>query len=130
MLKSVTWLDALAKTNELRDIDYCLLVDSNSELSLNNYCFSRSILNRICKIWKTNAIKPTSWCALEHVRLIYIHFVLHKLLIDCMYIHWIASKHFQTISSQFVPSCHKAIVSVGLFYRSIITWSAWSYILS
>ena len=39
----------------------CLSVHSNSELSHNNYCYnSRSILSRICEIWKINYIKPTS----------------------------------------------------------------------
>ena len=61
---------------------------------------------------------------LEQLHLIDMHFVLHKQLIDCMYIIWITSKHFQTTSSQSVPSCHKSIVSVRLFSRSIITWSA------
>ena len=43
----------------------CLSVYSNSESSQNNYCYSRSILSRVCKIWKTNDIKPTSWCAFQ-----------------------------------------------------------------
>ena len=62
--------------------------------------------------------------ALEHLYIIDMHFVLHKQLIGCMYKTVIASKHLQTTSSQPVPSCHKSIVSVGLFSRSIITWSA------
>ena len=59
--------------------------------------------------------------ALDHLHLIDMHFVLHKQLISCMRITAIDSKHFQTTSSQSVPSCHKSIVSVGLFSRSIIT---------
>ena len=62
--------------------------------------------------------------ALDHVYLIDMHFVLHKQLIGCMYTTGIASKHFQTTSSQTVPSCHKSIVLFGLFYRYIITRSA------
>ena len=62
--------------------------------------------------------------ALEHLHLIDMHFVLHKQLIGCIHSTGIASKHFQTTSSQYVPSCNKSIVSVGLFSRSIITWSA------
>ena len=62
--------------------------------------------------------------ALEHLHLIDMHFVLHKQLIGCMHTTGIASKHFQTTSSQSVPSCHKSIVSVGLFSKSVITWSA------
>ena len=45
----------------------------------------------------------------------------HKQLIGCMHTTKIASKHFQTTYSQSVPSCHKSIVSVGLFSGSIIT---------
>ena len=60
--------------------------------------------------------------ALEHLYIIDMHFVLHKQLIGCMHGTKIASKHFETTSSQY--SCHKSIVSVGLFSRSIITWSA------
>ena len=63
--------------------------------------------------------------ALEHLKLIGMHFVLHKQLTGCMHTTTvIASKHFQTTSSQSIPSCHKSIVSVSLFSRSIITWSA------
>ena len=62
--------------------------------------------------------------ALKHLHLIDMHFVLHKQLIGCMHTSMIASKQFQTTSSQSVPSCHKSIVSDGLFSRSIITWSA------
>ena len=62
--------------------------------------------------------------ALEHLHLIDMHFVLYKQLTGCMHITVIASKHFQTISSQVVPSCHNSIVSVSLFSRSIITWAA------
>ena len=62
--------------------------------------------------------------ALEHLHLIDMHFVLHKQLICCMYTTEIVSMHLQTISSQSVPSWLKSIVSVGLFSRSIITWSA------
>ena len=61
--------------------------------------------------------------ALEHLHHIDIHFVLHKQLTGCMHTTVIASKHFQTTSSQYVPSCHKSIVSVSLFSRSIVTWS-------
>ena len=62
--------------------------------------------------------------ALEHLHLIDMHFVLHNQLFDCMHTTGIASKHFQTTSSQNVPSCHKSTVSVVLFSRAIITWSA------
>ena len=62
--------------------------------------------------------------ALEHLHLTDMHFVLHKQLTGCMHTIWIASKHFQITSSQSVPSCHKSLVSVSLFSRSIITWSA------
>ena len=61
---------------------------------------------------------------LEHLHLIDMHFVLHKQLTGCMHTIVIASKHFQTTSSQSVPSCHKSIVSVSLFSRFIITWSS------
>ena len=57
--------------------------------------------------------------ALEHLHLIDMHFVLHRQLIGCMHTSCttgIASKHFLTTSSQSVPSCHKLIVSVGLFF--------------
>ena len=62
--------------------------------------------------------------ALEHLHLIDMHFVLHKKLTGCMHTTMIASKHFKTTFSQSVPSCHKSIVPVKLFSRSIITWSA------
>ena len=69
--------------------------------------------------------------ALEHLHLIDMHFVLHKQLNDCMHAIGIASKHFQTLSSQYVPnSCHKSIVSVGLFSKTIITWFVLSHILA
>ena len=58
--------------------------------------------------------------ALEHLYLIDMHFILHKQLTGCMHTPVIASKHFQTISSQYVPSCHMSIVSVSLFSRSIL----------
>ena len=61
--------------------------------------------------------------ALEHLHLLDMHIVLHKQLTGCMHTNVIASKHFQTTSSQSVPSCHKSIVSVSLFSRSTITWS-------
>ena len=56
--------------------------------------------------------------ALEHLHLIDMHFILHTQLIGCMHTSCttgIASKHFQTTSSKYVPSCNKSIVSVGLF---------------
>ena len=62
--------------------------------------------------------------ALEHLHFIDMHFIWHKQLTGCMHTSAIASKHFKTTSSQSVPSCHKSIVSVSLFSRSIITWSA------
>ena len=62
--------------------------------------------------------------ALEHLHVIDMQVVLHKQLTGCMHTTEIASKHFQTISSQSVPSCHNSIVSVSLFSRSIITWVA------
>ena len=51
--------------------------------------------------------------AVEHMHLIDMHFVLHKQLTGCMHTTVIASKNFQTTSSQSVPSCHKSIVSVS-----------------
>ena len=60
---------------------------------------------------------------LEHLHLIDMHFVLHKQLTGCIHTTLIASKHFQTTSRQSDPSCHKSIVSVSLFSRSIITWT-------
>ena len=57
---------------------------------------------------------------LEKLQLIDMHFVLHKQLIDCMSIIWITSKHFQTTSGQSVQSCHKSIVSVGLFLDPLL----------
>ena len=69
--------------------------------------------------------------ALEHLHLIDMHFDLHKQLNGYMQTIGIASKHFQTTSSQSVPnSCHKSIVSVGLFSRTIISWSALSHMLA
>ena len=62
--------------------------------------------------------------ALEQLHLINMHYVLHKQLTGCMHTTVIASKHSQTTSSKSVPSCHKSIVSVSLFSRSIITWFA------
>ena len=62
--------------------------------------------------------------ALDHLHLIDTRFALHKQLIDYMHTTGITSKHFQTTSSQSVLSYHKSILSVGLFSRSIITWSA------
>ena len=59
--------------------------------------------------------------ALENLHLIDIHFVLHKQLTGYMHTAVIASKHFQTTSSQSVPSCHKSIVSVTLFSRSMVS---------
>ena len=53
--------------------------------------------------------------ALEHLHLIDMHFVLHKQLSGCVHTTVIASKHFQTTSSQSVPSCHKSIVSISIF---------------
>ena len=101
----------------------CLSVHSNCELYHNNYCYnSRSILSRTCKIWKTNDIKPQTDVhfrdALEHFHLLDMPFFLHKQLNDCMHTTGIASKHFQTTYSQFVPSCHKSIVSVSLITGS------------
>ena len=61
--------------------------------------------------------------ALEHLHLIDMLVVLPKQLTRCRHTAVIASKHFQTTSSQSVPSCHKSIVSVSLFSRLIITWS-------
>ena len=61
--------------------------------------------------------------ALEHLHLIDMHFVLHTQLFGCMHTTGIASKYFHTTSSQSVPSCRKSIISVGLFSRSIITWT-------
>ena len=68
--------------------------------------------------------------ALEHLHLIDMQFVWHKQLIGGMHTPAIASKQFQTTSSQHVPSCHKSIVSVGLFSTFIITWSAYSHIFA
>ena len=62
--------------------------------------------------------------ALEHLHLIDMHFVLHKQLNGCMHTTVIASKHFQKLSSQSAPSCHKSKVSFSLFSNSIITRSA------
>ena len=111
----------------------CLSVNPNCELSHNHYCYSRSIVEYV----RFGKPVPSSLQAgvhfrygLEHVHLIDMHFVLHKQLIRCMYTTGIASKHFQTTYSQSVPSCHKSLVSVGLFSRSIVTWSARSYILA
>ena len=59
--------------------------------------------------------------ALEHLYLIDMYFVLHKQLAGGMHTTVIASKHFQTTFNQSVPSCHKSIVPVSLFSRSIIT---------
>ena len=53
--------------------------------------------------------------ALEHLHLIDMHFVLHEQLIGCMHTTVITNKHFQTSSGQSVPSCHKSLVTVGLF---------------
>ena len=50
--------------------------------------------------------------ALEH---------LHLTPTSCMHTTVIASKHFQTTSSQSIPSCHKSIVSDSLFSKTIIT---------
>ena len=62
--------------------------------------------------------------AVKRLHLSDMNFVLHKKLTRCMHTTVIASKHFQTTYSQSVPSWHKSIVSVSLFSRSIITWSA------
>ena len=58
--------------------------------------------------------------AVEHLHLIDMHFGLHKQLTGCMHRSVLASKHFQTTSSQSVPSCHKSIVSVSLLSRSVV----------
>ena len=68
--------------------------------------------------------------ALEYLHLIDMHCDLHRQLAGCRYTTVIASKHFQTTSSQPVPSCHKSIVSVSSISRSIITSSAESHILA
>ena len=62
--------------------------------------------------------------ALEHLHLSDMHFVLNKQQNGYIHTTGIASKHFQTTSSQIVPPCHKSIVLVGLFSRFMITWSA------
>ena len=54
--------------------------------------------------------------ASEHAHLIDMHFVLHKQLIGCTHTTVIASKHFQIISSQSLPSCHKSIVSAIVYF--------------
>ena len=62
--------------------------------------------------------------ALEHSRLIDMHFVLHKQLIVFIHTNEIASKHFKTTFTLSLPSCYNSIVLVGLFSRSCITWAA------
>ena len=59
--------------------------------------------------------------ALDQLHLIDMHFVLQKQLTGCIHTAVITSNHFQTASSQYVPSYHKSIVLICLFSIYIIT---------
>ena len=77
----------------------CLSVHSSHK----NYCYSRSIVEyvRFEKTMTSNLQAGVHFRdALEHLHLIDMHFVLHKQLIGCMHTTGIASKHFETTSSQ------------------------------
>ena len=129
---SLTFWSFLVRYNQNKSVLLCKLlnflsVHSNSEFSHNIYCYSRSILVEYVRFRKP--MTPNLQAdvhfrdALEHLHLLDMHIVLHKQPTRCMHTNVIASKHFQRTSSQYVPSCHKSVVSVSLFSRSTITWS-------
>ena len=117
---SLTFWSFLVYLNQNQSVLLCnlllklLSVQSSSELSLTTIIAITDILQVDCvrfgKPMKSNLQADVHFRdALEHLHLIDMHFVLHEHPTGCMHTTVIASKHFQTTSSQSVPSCHKIV---------------------